>query len=134
MKALRYAALLLFIALGAAADEGTRFRAELVGAQEVPAIFTAGSAIYEMRVLENDTGIEFTLTYENLTAPPVVAHVHFGQRGVSGGVSFFFCGGAESLRAQPPLPARSRVPLSRRTSSDRPLKELQLAISPPFFR
>ena len=93
MKALRHAALLVFIAVAAAADEGNRFRAELVGTQEVPAIFTAGSAIYEMRVLDNDSRIEFQLTYENLTAPPLAAHVHFGQRGVSGGVSFFFCGG-----------------------------------------
>jgi hypothetical protein len=93
MKALRHAAVLLFIALAAGADEGTRFRAELVGTQEVPAIFTAGSATFDMRVLDNDTRIEFQLTYENLTAPPLVAHVHFGQRSVSGGVSFFFCGG-----------------------------------------
>ena len=50
MQALRTAALLLFIALGAAADDGARFRAELVGTQEVPAIFAAGTAIFEMRV------------------------------------------------------------------------------------
>jgi len=101
MRALRYTALLLCIASAAAADEGTRFRAELVGTQEVPAIFAAGSAIYEMQVLDNDTRIEFQLTYQNLTAPPSVAHVHFGQRGVSGGVSFFFCGGG----GKPPCPA-----------------------------
>ena len=93
MKALGHVALPLLAAFAAAADDGTRFRAELVGTQEVPAIFTAGSAIFEMQVLDNDTRIEFQLTYENLTAPPAVAHVHFGQRGVSGGVSFFFCGG-----------------------------------------
>jgi len=101
MKALRHTAPLLFIALAAAADQGTRFRAELVGTQEVPAIFAAGSAIYEMQVLDNDTRIEFQLTYENLTAPPLAAHVHFGQRDVSGGVSFFFCGGG----GKPPCPA-----------------------------
>jgi len=44
MKALRHTAPLLFIALAAAADQGTRFRAELVGTQELPAIFAAGSA------------------------------------------------------------------------------------------
>ena len=101
MTALRNAALLMFIALAAVADEGTRFRAELVGTQEVPAIFAPGSAILEMRVLDNDTRIEFLLTYENLTAPPLAAHVHFGQRGVSGSVSFFFCGGG----GKPPCPA-----------------------------
>ena len=62
MKALRHVALPLIIALAAAADSGTRFRAELVGTQDVPAIFTAGSAIFDMRVLDNDTRIEFQLT------------------------------------------------------------------------
>jgi DNA-binding transcriptional LysR family regulator len=93
MKALRHTALLLCIAFAAAADDDTRFRAALVGTQEVPAIFAAGSAIFEARVLDNDTRIEFQLTYEHLTAPPLVAHVHFGQRGVAGNVSFFLCGG-----------------------------------------
>jgi hypothetical protein len=102
MKTLRHVAPPLFIAFAAAADDGgTRFRAELVGTQEVPAIFAAGSAIYDMRVLDNDTRIEFQLTYDNLTGPPLFAHVHFGQRGVSGGVSFFFCGGG----GKPPCPA-----------------------------
>ena len=101
MKALRHTALLLCIAFAAAADEGTRFRAALVGTQEVPAIFAAGSAIFEARVLDNDTRIEFQLTYEHLTAPPLVAHVHFGQRGVAGNVSFFLCGGG----GKPPCPA-----------------------------
>src|SRR5258708_30378730 len=102
MKALRHTALLLCIAFAAAADDDdTHFRAALVGTQETPAIFAAGSAIFEARVLDNDTRIEFVLTYEHLTAPPLAAHVHFGQRGVAGGVSFFFCGGG----GKPPCPA-----------------------------
>jgi hypothetical protein len=123
MKALRHVALPLFIALAAAADGGTRFRAELVGTQEVLAIFTAGSAIFDMRVLDNDARIEFQLTYENLTAPPLVAHVHFGQRGVSGGVSFFFCGGG----GKPPCPAATsgtitgpRAPVDNRSRLSTP--------------
>jgi hypothetical protein len=101
MKALRHTALLLCIAFATTADEGTRFRAALVGTQEVPAIFTAGSAIFEARVLDNDTRIEFELTYEQLSGPPAVAHVHFGQRSVNGAVSFFLCGGG----GKPPCPA-----------------------------
>lgn len=102
MKALRHSALLLCIAFAAPADDDdARLRAALVGTQEVPAIFAAGSAIFEARVLDNDTRIEFQLTYEHLTAPPLVAHVHFGQRSVNGGVSFFLCGGG----GKPPCPA-----------------------------
>src|SRR5260370_11976893 len=103
MRALRHTALLLLcIAFAAAADDdGTHFRAALVGTQETPAIFAAGSGIFEARVLDNDTRIEFQLTYEHLTAAPLVAHVHFGQRGVAGAVSFFLCGGG----GKPPCPA-----------------------------
>jgi hypothetical protein len=39
--------------------------------------------------------ITFVLTYADLSAPPLVAHIHVGQRGVNGGVSVFFCGGAK---------------------------------------
>ncbi len=90
---LRYLALLLLLAPSVGADEGTRLRAKLVGTEETPAIFTAGRGSFSARVVDNDTRIEFELTYENLSGPPVVAHVHFGQRGQAGGVSFFFCGG-----------------------------------------
>ena len=93
MKTIRNVVLTVFLALAARADEGTRLRAHLVGTEETPAIFTAGSGVFTARVLDNETRIEFTLTYENLTAPPLAAHVHFGQRNVAGGVSFFFCGG-----------------------------------------
>jgi hypothetical protein len=111
MRAIRYLGLMLFIALtlfvarAAAADEnegeGTRLRAELVGTEEAPAIFTAGSARFTARVLDGDKRIDFELVYEQLSEPPSAAHVHFGQRGVNGAVSFFFCGGG----GKPPCPA-----------------------------
>jgi hypothetical protein len=37
--------------------------------------------------------ISFELTYIGLTAAATVAHIHFGNRFTSGGVSVFFCGG-----------------------------------------
>jgi hypothetical protein len=101
MKALRNLALMICIAFAASAQEGTRLHAALVGTQEVPALFRPGSAIFEARVLDNDTRIEFELTYEGLTGNPLAAHVHFGQRSVNGGVSFFLCGGG----GKPPCPA-----------------------------
>jgi hypothetical protein len=100
MKPLRHVAravLLSSLALVARADDGTNsartFRTHLVGLEETPAIFTAGSGTFTAKVNQDDTQIDFELTYENLSGPPSAAHVHFGQRGVAGGVSFFFCGG-----------------------------------------
>jgi hypothetical protein len=86
--------------LAIAASQGQRkheqgqFEATLTGHEETPAIHTAGQGHLALTINSNNT-ISFTLTYSNLTAPAAVAHVHFGQPGVAGGVSFFFCGGAK---------------------------------------
>jgi hypothetical protein len=74
-------------------DEANSFRARLVGGEETPAIFTLGTAGFSARVVDGGTRIEFTLSWSNLTAAPVVAHVHIGQRSVAGAVSYFLCGG-----------------------------------------
>jgi CHRD domain len=99
MKPVTLALFALLAAFTVAADSeegsesGTRFRAMMVGIQEVPALFTQGRAVFTARVIENDTAIQFEVTYTDLSGPPAAAHVHLGQRGVSGGVSFFLCGG-----------------------------------------
>ena len=66
----------------------------MIGGEETPAIYTAGSGVFTARILDNDTRIDFRMAYENLSGPPLFAHVHFGQRGVAGAVSFFLCGGS----------------------------------------
>jgi hypothetical protein len=75
------------------------FSARLIGYQEVPALNTPGHATFQATVASDK--ITFKLDYADLTGPPAVAHVHIGQRGVSGGVSFFLCGGG----SKPPCPA-----------------------------
>ncbi len=105
MTSLRTAALIFIAAFVARAHEGNRFRADLVGTEETPlTLFTPASGEFRARAVANDTRIEFRLTYENLTTPTVAAHVHFGKRGLTGGVSFFLCGGG-SKPPCPPSPA-----------------------------
>jgi hypothetical protein len=101
MKPLGLAFALLLLATAAHANDGTHFRAKLAGTHEVPSLFNPGHAVFSARVLDHDSRIDFELTYENLTGPPAVAHVHLGQRGANGGVSFFLCGGG----GKPPCPA-----------------------------
>jgi hypothetical protein len=67
------------------------FRATLLGINETPSINSQGRA--SLRLQLNDSSIDFQLRYANLTFPPTVAHIHFGQRHVAGGVMVFFCGG-----------------------------------------
>jgi hypothetical protein len=98
------------IALASGGDKGhgkhgeSQFRAKLIGFQEVPAINTTGHA--RLRLSMSDTEMTFRLDYADLSGPPLVAHIHVGQRSVNGGVSVFFCGGG-GKPACPASPAGS---------------------------
>jgi len=81
-------ALVTGAAASASRDNGsTHLSAELIGFQEVPAINSPGHADLRARMTPAQ------ISYANLSAPPVAAHIHVGQRSVNGGVSVFFCGG-----------------------------------------
>lgn len=108
---IRFRAFVPFALIALAAyggDDRNRFRAELVGTQETPAIFTAGSGTLILNIADHDSRIDFQLTWENLSGPPGAAHVHFGQRNAAGGVSFFFCGGS----TKPACPATTSGAIS----------------------
>jgi hypothetical protein len=80
-------------------DDGQNFRARLIGINETPSINTEGTA--QLRLTLNAASIDFTLTYQNLSLAPKVAHIHFGQARTAGGVMVFFCGGG----GQPACPS-----------------------------
>ena len=66
-------------------------RADLVGFQEVPALSTTAHGTFRALVDTKANTITFKLTYDSLEGTVQQAHVHFGQKGVSAGVSFFLC-------------------------------------------
>lgn len=73
-------------------DNGREFRARLLGFNEVPAVSSTGRGRFTATV--RGDRIDWSLSYENLEgATTSAAHVHFGQKDVNGGVSFFLCGG-----------------------------------------
>jgi hypothetical protein len=88
------------------ADEGngaqgkTRFETStrLVGYQEVPSQSTTAKGKFTAVVDTEANTITWSLNYEGLEGTVTQAHVHFGQPGVSGGISFFLC----SNLANPP--------------------------------
>jgi hypothetical protein len=97
---------LAFAALGGgslmAGDDGDRergrdrdgkfvVRAELVGYQEVPALSTTAHGRFRAVVDTVANTITWKLSYDGLEGNVTQAHVHFGQMGVNGGVSFFLC-------------------------------------------
>jgi hypothetical protein len=100
----------LAAAVGSAvADNGKRnrqevWRAFLLGVNETPSVSTPGKGRFRAVIDEDSSLITFTLSYEDLSANPSVAHIHFGERHMMGGVMVFLCGGG-GQPACPPSPA-----------------------------
>jgi hypothetical protein len=97
---LALAAILVASAAFAHGNNGKSGKARLTGAQETPAISTTGKGSFRARVQSD--GIHYTLRYEDLETNAAVAHIHFGQRDVAGGIIAFLCGGGD----KPACPAR----------------------------
>jgi CHRD domain-containing protein len=74
-------------------QDGPSFRVSLSGGAESPAILTTGEGVLNLKV--DGSTIAYDLEYNTLknNAPAVVAHIHVGQRGASGAVAAFLCGG-----------------------------------------
>ena len=66
-------------------------KARLRGFQEVPAISTQARGEFRANIGEDETSIEYELSYENLQGTITQAHIHFGQFSVNGGIVVFLC-------------------------------------------
>ena len=76
-----------------AANDRSRFTTALTGYEETPSVSSAGSGEFTATVDDGNQTIHYTLTFANLNSSVLFAHVHFGQRGVAGGIAAFLCGG-----------------------------------------
>jgi len=75
---------------------GNNFKTVLTGFEETPSESTPGHGDFRARISGNE--IHYRLHYEDFEAAEgaaTAAHIHFGQRGVIGGVSAFLCGGGD---------------------------------------
>jgi CHRD domain len=77
---------------GADGDDGG-FQARLKGFEEVPAVSTVASGRFEAQIDSAAQRIDYELSYRDLEAPVLFAHIHLGQRTANGGVAAFLCGG-----------------------------------------
>ncbi len=83
---------------GFAGGNKTMVKADtLTGYQEAtPAgVSTAATGSFSATIDDDAQTITYELTYSGLSTPATQAHVHFGNRFDSGGVSFFLCGGSK---------------------------------------
>jgi hypothetical protein len=104
------AAGLTVVAAAALADRGhgnghgNTFSAKLSGFEETPSESTPGNGSFRARLTNGGNTLHYTLHYEDFEAAEgatLFAHIHFGQRGVAGGVSAFLCGGGNKPPCTP---------------------------------
>jgi CHRD domain len=69
-----------------------QFSARLTPNQEAPVVSSAASGKFTAVIDDAAQTISYELSYEGLEGTITQAHIHFGQVGVSGGISMWLCG------------------------------------------
>jgi hypothetical protein len=82
----------------------------LTGYQETPsAVSTTGVGAFAARISNDESRIDWELTYADLEGAVQQAHVHFGQKGVVGPISVFLCTNlGTDLRELNPVPCHQQ--------------------------
>lgn len=81
----------------------------LTGYQEVPSVSTDAGGTFNARISNDGSKIDWELSYSDLEGAVQQAHIHFGQKGVNGGISVFLCtnlgNGPAGIQPCPAAPA-----------------------------
>ena len=95
---------LLGVVGGAVATGGHRdIRETLTGYEETPAtISSTGSAEFRASINRFSDEIRYKLSYRDLESAVTQAHIHFGARATSGGISVWLCGNPSATVNPPP--------------------------------
>ena len=63
----------------------------LIGYQEVPSVSTTGNGTFNARISNDESRIDWELSYSDLEGAVQQSHIHFGNKGVNGGITVFLC-------------------------------------------
>lgn len=63
----------------------------LTGWEEVPSVSTTGNGTFNARISNDESRIDWELSYSDLEGAIQQAHIHIGNVGVNGGISVFLC-------------------------------------------
>lgn len=63
----------------------------LTGYEEVPSVSTTATGTFNARISNDESRIDWELSYSDLEGAIQQSHIHFGQAGVNGGISVFLC-------------------------------------------
>jgi CHRD domain-containing protein len=92
MKKHSAAAAALFACLLPFTAQAEKFALRLTGFQETPLTLSSpASGEFEARISQNDDSITWELSYRDFPTSVLQAHIHFGQRATTGGISIFLC-------------------------------------------
>ena len=98
-------------------SRATTISARLSGFNEVPPILTNGQATFHA-VVRSDR-IDYRLTFSGLTSDATQSHLHFGERGVNGGIFLFLCSNLGNAPAgTPACPASGGTVRGTLTAAD----------------
>lgn len=98
------------MATGDSGGEENIIREQLTGYQEDPStISTNGKGQFLVQINEETQEISYRLSYTTLVGAVTQAHIHFGGKAQSGGISVFLCSnlgnGPAGTQSCPPAPA-----------------------------
>ena len=63
----------------------------LTGYEEVPSVSTTANGSFNARISNDESRIDWELSYSDLEGAIQQAHIHIGNVGVNGGISVFLC-------------------------------------------
>ena len=76
----------------AVAGGGNGFNEQLTGYEETPqSLSTPANGEFKLRIDRLSDTLEYELSYRGFETPVLQAHIHFGARATTGGISVFLC-------------------------------------------
>ena len=75
----------------ASAEDFKVVKEALTGYEEVPAVSTGASARFSARISNDESQVEWELSYSDLEGAVQQAHIHIGDAHTNGGIAVFLC-------------------------------------------
>jgi hypothetical protein len=95
----------LTVTVTSADESSMSMHAKLSGFKEVPPKLTAGTGTFQATV--TGSTLSYRLTFSGLSSPAWMAHIHFAQPGVNGGIFLWLC---QSATKPAPAPVAAKTP------------------------
>jgi hypothetical protein len=90
------------VTTAAIAHDRAKFRADLNGYEETPAVSSAGVGTFQAQIARNADEIKYSLSYGGQFNGTIAqAHIHLGQEGVAGGISVWLCANNPPITTAP---------------------------------